>query len=60
MKQGGLIIAGLVLLFAICIMPVSAEARPVNYETYMVEDFNSLQKDIRSLNRLMVCRMQFV
>jgi hypothetical protein len=41
MKQGGLIIAGLVLLFAICIMPVSAEARPVNYETYMVEDFNS-------------------
>jgi hypothetical protein len=41
MKQGGLIIAGLVLLFTVCIMPVTAETNPVNYETYIVDNFDS-------------------
>jgi len=41
MKQGGLIIAGLVLLFTLCIMPIAAETRPVNYETYIVDNFDS-------------------
>ncbi len=41
MKQGGLIIAGLVLLFALCAMPISAQQRPVNYETYIVDNFDS-------------------
>jgi hypothetical protein len=41
MKQGGLIIAGLVLLFTLCVMPIAAETRPVNYETYIVDNFDS-------------------
>lgn len=41
MKQGGLIIAGLVLLFTLFIMPVSAQTRAVNYETYVVDSFDS-------------------
>lgn len=41
MKQGGLIIAGLVLMFALCALPLAAQSRSVNYETYIVDDFDS-------------------
>ena len=42
MKQGGLIIAGLVLMFTMVVLPVMAEEQPhVNYETYMVDNFDS-------------------
>lgn len=41
MKQGGLIIAGLVLVFALVMMPVTAEKQHVNYETYIVDNFDS-------------------
>lgn len=41
MKQGGLIIVGLVLLFAFCLVPVAAQTRSVNFETYVVEGFDS-------------------
>jgi len=41
MKQGGLIIAGLVLLFSLCAAPVVAQSRAVNYETYIVDDFDN-------------------
>jgi len=41
MKHGGLIIAGLVLLFALFVMPVTAQSRSVNYETYIVDNFDS-------------------
>lgn len=40
MKQGGLIIAGLVLLFSLCVLPVAAQTRSVNYETYIVDNFD--------------------
>ncbi|HHU36490.1 MAG TPA: hypothetical protein GXZ47_04585 [Treponema sp.] len=40
MKQGGLIIAGLVLLFSLFIAPLAAQSRSVNYETYIVDDFD--------------------
>ena len=45
MKQGGLIIAGLVLVFALVMMPVSAEKQHVNYETYIVDNFDSQSTD---------------
>lgn len=41
MKQGGLIIASLVLLFTLFVSPVTAQSRPVNYETYIVDNFDS-------------------
>jgi len=41
MKQGGLIIVSLALLFAFCLVPVAAQTRSVNFETYVVEDFDS-------------------
>jgi hypothetical protein len=41
MKQGGLIIAGLVLMFTMIVMPVMAEDPHVNYETYIVDNFDS-------------------
>ncbi|HKL84884.1 MAG TPA: flagellar filament outer layer protein FlaA [Treponemataceae bacterium] len=41
MKQGGLIIAILVLLFAFVMTPVMAEKQHVNYETYIVDNFDS-------------------
>ena len=41
MKQGGLIIAGLVLLFSLCVLPVAAQTRSVNYETYIVDNFDN-------------------
>jgi hypothetical protein len=41
MKQGGLFIAGLVLMVSLCAMPVFAEAAHVNYETYIVDNFDS-------------------
>ena len=41
MKQGGLIIAGLVLLFSLCMAPLAAQSRSVNYETYIVDDFDN-------------------
>lgn len=41
MKQGGLIIAGLVLLFSLCMVPLAAQSRSVNYETYIVDDFDN-------------------
>jgi hypothetical protein len=45
MKQGGLIIAGLVLVFALGMMPVAAQERHVNYETYIVDNFDSQGTD---------------
>jgi Flagellar filament outer layer protein Flaa. len=45
MKQGGLIIAGLVLVFALVVAPVSAQGRSVNYETYIVDNFDSQGTD---------------
>ncbi len=45
MKQGGLIIAGLVLLFAVSAAPVMAQSRSVNYETYIVDNFDSQNTD---------------
>ena len=41
MKQGGLIIAGLVLLFSLCAVPLAAQSRSVNYETYIVDNFDN-------------------
>jgi Flagellar filament outer layer protein Flaa. len=42
MKQGGLIIAGLVLMFTMVVLPVMADEQPhVNYETYIVDNFDS-------------------
>ncbi len=41
MKQGGLIIVGLVLMFSLCLVPLAAQTRSVNYETYVVEGFDS-------------------
>ena len=41
MKQGGLIIAGLVLMFTMVALPVMAEDSHVNYETYIVDNFDS-------------------
>jgi len=45
MKQGGLFIAGLVLMFAFAVMPVLAETSHVNYETYIVDNFDSQGTD---------------
>ncbi len=46
MKQGGLIIASLVLLFTLFVSPVSAQqTRSVNYETYIVDNFDSPDTD---------------
>lgn len=46
MKQGGLIIASLVLLFTLFVSPVSAQQnRSVNYETYIVDNFDSPDTD---------------
>lgn len=46
MKQGGLIIASLVLLFTLFVSPVMAEQpRSVNYETYIVDNFDSPDTD---------------
>lgn len=42
MKQGGLIIAGLVLLFSLFFAPLAAQqTRSVNYETYIVDNFDN-------------------
>lgn len=41
MKQGGLFIASLVLVFFLCAMPVAAQSRSVNYETYIVDNFDN-------------------
>lgn len=41
MKQGGLVIAGLVLLFSLFMVPLAAQSRSVNYETYIVDNFDS-------------------
>jgi hypothetical protein len=45
MKQGGLIIAGLVLMFTMIALPVMAEDAHVNYETYIVDNFDSQGTD---------------
>jgi len=45
MKQGGLIIASLVLLFTLFVAPVSAQNRAVNYETDIVDNFDSPDTD---------------
>lgn len=45
MKQGGLIIASLVLLFTLFVSPVTAQSRSVNYETYIVDSFDSPDTD---------------
>jgi hypothetical protein len=45
MKQGGLIIAGLVLMFTFCVMPLAANDQSVNYETYIVDNFDSQDTD---------------
>ncbi len=45
MKQGGLIIAGLVLMFCMVAVPVMAEDNHVNYETYIVDNFDSTGTD---------------
>lgn len=41
MKQGGLLIAVAVLVFSVWLMPVAAQSRSVNYETYIVDDFDN-------------------
>ncbi|MCD1653263.1 flagellar filament outer layer protein FlaA [Treponema zuelzerae] len=41
MKQGGLIIASLVLMFTLVAVPVAAQSQHVNYETYIVDNFDS-------------------
>jgi len=41
MKQGGLIIAILVLAFTCLCVPLSAQSRSVNYETYIVDNFDN-------------------
>lgn len=40
MKQGGLIIAILVLSFTCLCIPITAQTRSVNYETYIVDNFD--------------------
>ncbi|ULQ60179.1 flagellar filament outer layer protein FlaA [Brucepastera parasyntrophica] len=41
MKQGGLIIAGLVLMFSLTLAPVAAQNKSVNFETYILDDFDN-------------------
>lgn len=41
MKQGGFLIAVVVLVFSVFLMPVAAQSRSVNYETYIVDDFDN-------------------
>lgn len=41
MKQGGLLIAVAVLVFSVFLMPVAAQSKSVNYETYIVDDFDN-------------------
>lgn len=41
MKQGGFFIAVVVLVFSVFLMPVAAQSKSVNYETYIVDDFDN-------------------
>jgi len=41
MKQGGLLIAVVFLVFSVCLMPVAAQSESVNYETYIIDDFDN-------------------
>lgn len=41
MKQGGFLIALVVLVFSVFLMPVAAQSKSVNYETYIVDDFDN-------------------
>ncbi len=41
MKQGGLIFACLVLLFSLFLAPLAAQSKAVNYETYIVDNFDN-------------------
>ena len=41
MKHGGLILAGIVLVFLSVFVPLAADEGAINYQTYMVDDFDN-------------------